>query len=76
MRNWNEFSINSLNTTENSIRRFQCQSRQGRHGDIFKPTFGNQSLYEISNVNGVAVVNFATSKNLSQKYDVPTSQHP
>jgi hypothetical protein len=43
--------------------------------DIFKPTVGNKSLHEISNDNGVRVVNFATSMNLSQKYDVPTLQH-
>jgi hypothetical protein len=43
--------------------------------DIFKTTIGNESLHEISNNNGVRVVNFATSKNLSQKYNVPTSQH-
>jgi hypothetical protein len=30
--------------------------------DIFKPTIGNESLHEISNDNGVRVVNFATSK--------------
>jgi hypothetical protein len=35
--------------------------------DIFKPTIGNESLHEISNDNGVRVVNFATSKNLSVK---------
>jgi hypothetical protein len=43
---------------------------------IFKPTIWNESLHEISSDNGVRVVNFAKSKNLSQKYDVPTSQHP
>jgi hypothetical protein len=32
--------------------------------DIFKPTTGNGTLYEISNDNGVRVVNFTTSKNL------------
>ncbi|PNF17273.1 hypothetical protein B7P43_G05232 [Cryptotermes secundus] len=32
--------------------------------DIFKPTIGNESLHEISNDNGVRVVNFATPKNL------------
>jgi hypothetical protein len=32
--------------------------------NIFKPTIGNESLYEINNDNGVGVVNFATSKNL------------
>jgi exonuclease III len=31
--------------------------------DIFKPTIENESLHEISNDNGVIVVNFATSKN-------------
>jgi hypothetical protein len=31
-------------------------------GDIFKPTIGNESLHEISNDNGVRLVNFATSK--------------
>jgi hypothetical protein len=31
--------------------------------DIFKLTIGNESLHEISNVNGVRLVNFATSKN-------------
>jgi hypothetical protein len=32
--------------------------------DIFKPTIGIESIHEISNDNGVEVVNFATSKNL------------
>jgi hypothetical protein len=32
--------------------------------DIFKPTIGKESLHEISNDNGVRVVNFETSKNL------------
>jgi hypothetical protein len=49
--------------------------------NIFKPTIGNGSLHGIhnnnNNNNGVKSVNFPTSKNLkSQKYDVPTSQHP
>jgi exonuclease III len=35
--------------------------------DIFKPAIGNKSLHEISNDNGVRVVNFATSKNLTVK---------
>ncbi|PNF36269.1 hypothetical protein B7P43_G06499 [Cryptotermes secundus] len=35
--------------------------------DIFKPTIWNESLHEISNDNGVRVVNFATSKNLTVK---------
>jgi hypothetical protein len=33
--------------------------------DIFKTTIGNESLHEISNDNGVRVVNFATSKYLT-----------
>jgi hypothetical protein len=32
--------------------------------DIFKPTIRNESLHEISNDNGIRVVNFATSKNI------------
>jgi hypothetical protein len=35
--------------------------------DIFKPIIGNESLHEISNYNGVRVVNFVTSKNLTVK---------
>jgi hypothetical protein len=34
---------------------------------IFKLTIGNESLHEISNDNGVRVVNFATSKNFFAK---------
>jgi hypothetical protein len=33
----------------------------------FKPTIGNESSHEISNDNGVRVVNFTTSKNLVVK---------
>jgi hypothetical protein len=32
--------------------------------NIFKPTIRNENLYEISNDNGLRVVNFSTSKNL------------
>jgi hypothetical protein len=35
--------------------------------DIFKPTIRNESLHPTSNDNGVRVVNFATSKNLTVK---------
>jgi hypothetical protein len=35
--------------------------------EIFKLTIGNESLHEISNDNGVRLVNFATSKNLRLK---------
>jgi hypothetical protein len=43
--------------------------------NIFKPTIGNESLHEISNDNGVRVVNFATSKHFVVKSSVPTSQN-
>jgi hypothetical protein len=44
--------------------------------DIFKPTIGNESSHEISNDNGVRVVNFATSKSLVVKSTMfPPSQH-
>jgi hypothetical protein len=42
-------------------------AKVGREG-IFKLTNGNESLHEISNDNVVRLVNFVTSKNLSQKY--------
>jgi hypothetical protein len=35
--------------------------------DIFKPTIGIERLHEISNDNGVRVVNFATSRYLTVK---------
>jgi exonuclease III len=35
--------------------------------DIFKPTIGNENSQEISNNNGVRVINYATSKNLVAK---------
>jgi hypothetical protein len=35
--------------------------------DIFKLTIRNESLHELSNDNGVRLVNFATSKNLRVK---------
>ena len=35
--------------------------------NIFKPTIGNDSLHEVSNDNGVRIVNFAASKNLVVK---------
>jgi hypothetical protein len=47
---------------------------KGGREDIFKPTVGNESLREISNDNGVSKLSHF--KDLSQKYDVPTSQHP
>jgi hypothetical protein len=38
--------------------------------DNFKLTVGNESLYEISNDNGVRVVKFGIYENLSPKYDI------
>jgi exonuclease III len=35
--------------------------------DIFRPVIGNESLHEVSNDNGVRVVNFVTLKNLIVK---------
>jgi endonuclease/exonuclease/phosphatase family metal-dependent hydrolase len=35
--------------------------------NIFRPTVENESLHEITNDNGVSVVNFATFKNLVVK---------
>ena len=32
--------------------------------DIFKPTFGNESLHQDRNDNGVRIVNSVTSKNI------------
>jgi hypothetical protein len=43
----------------------EFNAKVGRE-DIFKPTIGNESLHEFSN-NGVRVVNFATSRNLTVK---------
>jgi exonuclease III len=40
--------------------------------DIFKPPIGNEGLNKIINDDEVRLVNFATSKNLSQKFDVLT----
>jgi hypothetical protein len=44
--------------------------------DISKLTIGNEGLHEISNDNGVRTVNSASSKSQSQKYNIPTLQHP
>jgi hypothetical protein len=41
-------------------------ARVGRE-DIFKPTIWNKSLHDISNDNGVTLINFATFKNLRVK---------
>jgi hypothetical protein len=43
-----------------------CSAKVGRE-DIFKPTTGNEGLYQDSNNHGVRVVNVATSKSLVVK---------
>jgi hypothetical protein len=40
--------------------------------DIFKPIIGNESLHEISNDNGVRVVNLRHQKSHYHKYNIPT----
>jgi hypothetical protein len=42
-------------------------SAKGGRKEIFKPSIGNESVHEISNDDGVLLVNFATSKNLTVK---------
>jgi hypothetical protein len=49
------------------VRRSQYKIRKE---DVFKQVIGTESLYEISDVNGVRVVNFAMSKNLIVKSTV------
>jgi hypothetical protein len=44
-----------------------CSSNLVGRENIFKLTIRNESLHELSNDNGVTVVNFATSKNLVVK---------
>jgi hypothetical protein len=44
----------------------EFNTKVGRE-DILKLTIGNESLQEISNDNGIRVVNFATSRNLVVK---------
>jgi hypothetical protein len=41
--------------------------------DIFKPKTGSKCLHEITNNNGVGVVNFSTSKNLTGCSHIATS---
>jgi hypothetical protein len=50
----------------------QFNAKIGRK-DIFKSTMGNESPHEISNDNGVRVVNVATYKNLT--VNCTTFQH-
>jgi hypothetical protein len=36
--------------------------------NIFKPTIGNESLHQVSNDNGVRIINFARCNNVSKFY--------
>jgi hypothetical protein len=42
--------------------------------EMFEFPIGNESLHDINNDIGIKVVNFATSKIPTEKYNVPTSQ--
>jgi hypothetical protein len=64
MRNWNVFD--KFPKYHMKILLGDFNAKIGRE-DIFKPTIGNESLHEISNDNGVRLVNFATSKNIRVK---------
>jgi hypothetical protein len=35
-------------------------------GDVFKPAVGNESLHKVSSGNGIRIINFATSRNVSR----------
>jgi hypothetical protein len=50
-----------------NFRRYDITILKVGRENIFKPTIGNESSHEISNDNGVRVVNFAKSKNLVVK---------
>jgi exonuclease III len=58
---FNKFSKHHMNIVLGDV-----NAKVGKE-DIFKPTYGNERLHEITNDNGVRVVNFATSKNLMVK---------
>jgi hypothetical protein len=59
MRNWNV--LNKFHKCNMKILLGDFNARVGRE-DIFKPTIGNESVHEISDDNGVTVVNFTTYK--------------
>jgi hypothetical protein len=53
----------------------EFSAKGGKEG-ILNQTILNERLHEISNDNGVRVVNFGTSKKFHcQKYNVPTLQY-
>jgi hypothetical protein len=61
-----EHVLNKIPKYRMNISLGDFNAKVGRE-DIFKLTVGNESLHEISNVNGVRVVNFATSKHVTVK---------
>jgi hypothetical protein len=67
MRNWNVFD--KFPKYHMKILLGDFNSKVGRE-EIFKPTIGNESLHEISNDNGIRVVNSATFKNITVKSTV------
>jgi hypothetical protein len=50
----------------------QVLTQSLKKNDIFKPTNGNNSLYEPSNIKVVKVINFAATKNIIVKYTLFT----
>jgi hypothetical protein len=58
-----EHAFNKFPKYDKKILLRDFNAKVGRE-DIFKPRIWNESLREISNDNGVTVVNFATTKTL------------
>jgi hypothetical protein len=42
---------------------------------VFKPRTGNEYLYQNSNVNGVRIINLATTKFFFQGHDIPAPKY-
>jgi hypothetical protein len=60
-------SINDLNTKKKLLLGdISAKVRVGRE-DVFKPTIGNESLHRSSNNNGVIVLKFVMSKDVSKE---------
>jgi len=65
MRNQSRFFLSySKRNIKNLLGDFNAKVGQE---NIFKPIVGNESLHQVSNDNGVRIVNFATSINLVVK---------
>jgi hypothetical protein len=62
--NWNVFDKFPKYRMKILLRNFSAKVSKE---DVFKPTIENQSSKETSNDNGVRVVNFATSKSLTDE---------